>query len=316
MREHNLKTRIATGSATLPVAFAILVVQWITVASHDTQAWWGLPIAVVTTYLLMELNNRNALLRVRSRMVSATFVALLAAVPFLYHEARLLLPALMLAAAYFPLFSTYQKRDAAAGSFNAALLLSLGSIVWAPMLLLLIPIFIGLAVQLRSLSYRTFFGLVFGAFVPYWIVGGVALWRGDIDTVFLAFLASFIPDPITAESYLAMPLPHLVTCGFVVFFSLIAIIHFYRTAFNDKIKTRMYFDVFILVEMVLLIGLCAQPHLHPVLLPLLFVNSAPIIAHQLTLSRGRWANVWFAFFLVALVAILVYNSLAQHGVTA
>lgn len=307
MREHNLRTRIATGSATLPVAIALLVVQWTLVALRDETAWWGLPIAVVTTYLLMELNNRNALLRVRSRMVSTTFVALLAASPFLYHDWLRLVPALTLAAAYFPLFATYQRRDAAAGAFNAALLLSLGSLVWPPLLLLLVPIFIGLAVQLRSLSYRTFMGLVLGAFVPYWVYAGVAVWRGDIETAFLPFLAAFVPTPITSESYLSIPLPQLVTCGYVVFVTLFAIIHFYRTAFNDKIKTRMFFDVFILVEAVLIGGLCAQPQLHAQLLPLLLVNSAPIIAHQLTLSRGRWANVWFWICLLGLLVLLIFN---------
>lgn len=305
MREHNLRARITTGTFTLPVAVAIMVVQWLVVATRDVQAWWGLPIAVVTTYLLMELNNRNALLRVRSRMVSATFVALLTVSPFLYHNWLLLLPSLTLAAAYFPLFATYQSPRVASRTFNVGLLLSLGSLVWPPLLLLLVPVIISLGVQLRSLSYRTFVALLLGALVPYWIMAGIAVWRGNIDTAFLPFLAAFVPVVPTVSDYLDIPLPQLVTCGYVIFVTLIAVVHFFRTAFNDKIKTRMYFDVFILIEAVLVGGLCAQPQLHAVLLPLLLVNSSPIIAHQLTLSRGRWANVWFTLCLVSLVALLI-----------
>lgn len=310
MRERNLRTRIATGSFTLPVAAVATALLWIGSALTDEAAWTGLLLTGAVTYMLVELNNRNALLRERSRMVSTVYLAFMAGSPFLHPWSPAMLPAAAMAAAYFPLFAAYQSRRAAARVFNAALLLSLGSLVYAPLLLLLVGVFLSLGLQLRALSGRTFMALILGGAAPYWLFFGWAIWQHDLPWTLTALQAMFSLSP---PDYATLSLPELVVGGYVALLSLVAVIHFFRTAYNDKIRTRMYFYTLILVEAILAAAIALQPQRADVLLRLLMVNSAPLVAHHLTLARGRWANAWFAICLLGLAAVIVLNTVGFHA---
>ena len=105
MRERNFRTRITQGVYTLPAAIVISCLLWLTAGYDNITAWEGFGIVVVVTYLLAELNNRSTLLRIRSRMVSTSFVILMAATPFFYTWSVDMIPMLCLVAAYFPLFA-------------------------------------------------------------------------------------------------------------------------------------------------------------------------------------------------------------------
>lgn len=310
MRDRNFRTRIATGTFTLPVAAVLTALLWIGTALTDEAAWGGLAVTGIVTYLLVELNNRNALLRVRSRMVSTVFLAFMAAAPFLHTWSPDMVPAAALTAAYFPLFAAYQSRNAAARVFNVALLVSIGSLVYAPAIGLLVIFLFSLGAQLRALSGRTFLALVFGAVLPYWFFAAWGIWTHSAEWVGQWFVTTFSFD---MPDYTGVSLPQLAFAGYVGLLSLVAVCHFFRTAYNDKIRTRMYFYVFILVEFVLAAALAVQPQKSGVLLRLFVVNSAPIVAHHLTLGRGRWANVWFVLCLIGLVGLIVYNTIFYHA---
>jgi len=310
MRERNLRSRITTGSYTLPTAAIATAVLWAMVALRVDGAWGGLGLMCVTTYLLVELNNRNALLRVRSRMVSSAYLAIMATAPFFYVWTTAMLPAVALVAAYFPLFAAYQQPRAAASVFNVSLLLSLGSMAYPPLLLLVVIVFFGIVFPLRALSWRTFLALVFGVLIPYWFMAGFAIWEGHLDTAFLPFIAAFRFSP---PCYATLSLPERLVALYVALLSLVAIAHYIRTAYNDKIRTRMYFDVIIFVEVAIGIAVALQPQRADVLLRLFIVNSAPLIAHHLTLARGWWANAWFLLCLIALVAIVGFNAFTFYA---
>lgn len=169
MRERNFRTRITQGVYTLPAAIVIGCLLWLTAGYDNITAWEGFGIVVVVTYLLAELNNRSTLLRIRSRMVSTSFVILMAATPFLYTWSVDMIPMLCLVAAYFPLFAAYGQARSAGYVFHAALCVGLGSLVYPPMLLLAPVLLFSLAVSLRALSGSSFLALLFGLLLPYWL---------------------------------------------------------------------------------------------------------------------------------------------------
>ena len=73
MDDRGLRYRIITSSVTSIVALAVAIILWL--ASGNTaslNSWGGLAVTITVAYILLEMNTRNALLRVRSKMVSST----------------------------------------------------------------------------------------------------------------------------------------------------------------------------------------------------------------------------------------------------
>lgn len=304
MQESRLIKHITTGTFTLPATALAVCALWLIGGFADGRSWAGLAATGLTAYLLMELNNRNALLRVRSRMVSVTYLALTAACPALHGWDTAMVPALCLVAAYFPLFGAYQQKQTAAYVFHAFALISAGSLCYPPLLLFL-PVFcFCLAAQLRALSWRSFWAGVAGAALPYWFVLALAVWRGNFPAVFEPMAEAF---HFEAPRYAGLELWQAAAGAFVGVLSLTGIVHLLRKAYNDKIRTRMLLYAITVTEIFLLAATALQPQHFEVLFRLLTVNSAPLIAHYLTLARSRRMTLWFVGWLVMLAALFIFN---------
>ena len=81
MQKKDLRTRVTTGTYTLPAMTALTAVLWVAPDAGSWRLWAGLIAAAWTAFQLIELNNRCTLLRVRSRMVSVAFLGLLLVLP-------------------------------------------------------------------------------------------------------------------------------------------------------------------------------------------------------------------------------------------
>ena len=84
MEEHTWRKKIVTGSFTLPVMALLTLAVWPLHDVADRMQWAGLVMTGLTAYLIMEMNTRNALLRIRSRMMSVTYLLLMSVCPMLH----------------------------------------------------------------------------------------------------------------------------------------------------------------------------------------------------------------------------------------
>lgn len=267
----------------------------------------GLAVTLFTGYLLMEWNNRSALLRVRSRMVSVTYLVLMAACPFLHVSAVSLLPGVPLLLSYHTLSASYQKPRAEGEIFHAFLFMSAGSLVFPPLLLSLPLFFVSMQMQLRSLTWRTFFAGLFGLAVPYWFLVAWAVWNNRLDAA-LGSLPAF-PAVSGLPDYSALDTARLASAALVALFVLLSLVHIFRTSYNDKIRTRMIFYAVIVQEVLYLALLAVCPQWFDELFALLLANSAPLLGHYFTLARGRFMNRWFVVCLLAVVMLGAANYL-------
>ena len=70
------QNKAAESRSTLPIAALYGGVVWI-LAGLIQQQWWIQAVCyVIATFIIIELNNSNALIRIYSRMVSAAFIFL------------------------------------------------------------------------------------------------------------------------------------------------------------------------------------------------------------------------------------------------
>lgn len=293
MRERTLKNRLTASMWTLPVMAVAMLVSWMwRGAFTDNNRLLALGALAATGWLLAELNSRFALLRVRSRMVSASFLAFVVAMPWLFDATgSLAVVTVAVAAAWWPLFGAYDVRAAAGHAFRAALCVSLGSLFFPPLLLLLPVLGFCLMVPLRAAGWRVVAALVMGGVLPYVYWGlYVVLDIGRLMPALTAFSQTFDFSPL--DLYSLSP-ADVATLAALALMALAGTLHYVRTAFNDKIRVRMFFYVIICFELSTVALLVLMPRAHSVWTMLLALEVAPLVAHHLTLSRGRWGTVWF-----------------------
>ncbi|MCD8318446.1 MAG: hypothetical protein LUC45_06250 [Paraprevotella sp.] len=303
MRKNRFQNKVATSSATQPVAALISTLLWFSEGIHNYDLLWGWIICGLTTYVWVETNNANALIRIRSRMTSSIYLLLMGAAFGLHRFQESSLVVCLTLSSYYLLFKSYQQINAVVPIFHAYLCLSIGS-VFFPQLLYFVPFYLWYTiVYLRSLTWRTFWAAVIGLAVPYWFLAGYFFYLNGFDKFTDHFLKLTLFQPISINNYLHFDFLQVSMVVIVALFTIIAALHCIRTSFNDKIRTRMLLYLILTQEFLIALFLGFQPIHFDVLLGLLIMNSAPILAHYFALTSSRFSNSLFILFLVALAAL-------------
>ncbi len=306
MRQKGFRQNFTQSFATLPLVALVTAAVWMLPNLSSLRLGGGLLATALMTYVVIECNNRYHLLRVRSRMNSVVFLVLMAAFPTLHDLGLHLIPAAALLSAYFVLFRTYGQTRTQGTLFHTTLLLSLGSLAF-PQLIVVLPFLLFVAaVQLRALNLSAFGGALLGAVLPYWIYLAVQLALCDFDwTLVPAQLWEQLP-PLPTFAYTDVPLSHWVGYAAVIVPGMVATAHFFSSSYNDKIRTRQFLYALTVLQIPILLLTALYPEQRNTLLPLLIVVYTPMISHHLTLARGRMADVWF---ILCTLGVLVLTAL-------
>lgn len=152
----SLKNRIATSRLALPVAalYAIIIGLLGGFIQHQ-QYWLQFAGFVLTTILLMQLNNICVLIRIYSRMVSCIFILLTCCASFLLFSLTGWAVTFLYVLCYLFLFTSYQEENAVGKIFYGFAALGIASFGYVH-LLYYIPLFwILMKTNLMSWSVRT-----------------------------------------------------------------------------------------------------------------------------------------------------------------
>ena len=279
MRQKGFRQNFTQSFATLPLVALVTAAVWMLPNLSSLRLGGGLLATALMTYVVIECNNR-------------------------YHLH--LIPAAALLSAYFVLFRTYGQTRTQGTLFHTTLLLSLGSLAF-PQLIVVLPFLLFVAaVQLRALNLNAFGGALLGALLPYWIYLAVQLALCDFDwTLVPAQLWEQLP-PLPTFAYADVPLPHWVGYAAVIVPGMVATAHFFSSSYNDKIRTRQFLYALTVLQIPILLLTALYPGQRNTLLPLLIVVYTPMISHHLTLARGRMADVWF---ILCTLGVLVLTAL-------
>lgn len=305
MYSNTLRHRIASSTLTLPFCAVVAIVVWLMPDLRSLDLWLGLAAASVLTYILLELVNQNQLLRIRSRMISACLVVWLAATPFVHPIGWHFAPAIALIISLFLLFSAYQKERAEREVFHAFIFLMLGSMVYPPLILTSIILYVSMGFMLRILSFRSFMASLLGMMLPLWFAFVWLFLRDELPDA-LAYIMPWFTYQLPDYSQLSQSF--WVNVGFISFQLLLGYFHYYRTNFNDKIRIRMCMYTFVALSLVYLALLFLYPQDNVTIFLLLILCSAPLVGHYYALARGRSAmTLWFFLNVLLFVALGVYN---------
>ena len=285
----------------MPVAAIYAFVVWL-LAGLLPNAWWGqLVLFVLTAYLLVELSNRNALLRVRSRMVTSTFLVLSCIPVAMIGSFCGGVTSLCFIITLNILFGIDHGFSSMRGAYYAFLSLGVASLFFVQALFFVPLLWLLMATQLQALNWRSWWASVLGIITPYWLYSPWLLYQNDWQTAMAHFapLTHFV-WPI---DYSSLDVVQVMDLCFIGLLMLIGVVHFRFNRIEEKIRIRQLYGFFTSVAFFVVGYLMVCPGLVNPLLRILIVCASPLIAHLLTLSSSRLSNV--LFFVVLGLSILL-----------
>ena len=220
---------------TLTYLAAFMVIQ--VLLGHDT--WLQMALLAVSSVLMAELNNANALIRIYSRMVSCSFIVMTTAANFLLSSTNAGWAQMGLIVFFIFLLHAYQDGRATGWVFYAFATLSLASIPFVHILYLVPLLWIVLATNIMALSPRTFLASLLGLMVPYWFIGAYAIVFQHLDWLSSHFAA--LAHPGNVFDLTVIDDHQALTFIFLMILAALGSVHFLMFSYQDKIRTRMIY---------------------------------------------------------------------------
>lgn len=284
-----LQNRIAEGGFTLPVAAVYGFAIWLFYGLFPLSLWPQLACFTATVYILIELSNTNALLRVRSRMVSSTFIVLSCVACFLFTSLTSNIIQLCFVAAFFFLFHAYQDSHAAGRVYYSFICIGVASLFSVYILAFVPLLWILMGTQIQCLSIRTWLSSLLGLVTPYWFGLLWLVYIQDITPLTDHFAQLF---HLHWGGY-GFSLPQVCTLAFIALLCTGGIGHFWHYSYEDKIRIRLLFGFFTVMAVASFLFVIIQPQLFTTFLPVAILCASPLVAHLFTFTSSRFTNILF-----------------------
>ena len=314
-----LQNRIAESRRSLPVtavcAVAVLLLMPRSVPTHALMLAIG-------TFLMLIMNNSNALIRIYSRMVSCSYIVLnvmlttvfagyqpaepLTCIPGIIHCD---IVQLCLIAAYLIIFNAYQDKQSQGHAFYAFLLIGVASLFFVQILLFVPLLWLLMARNMMAFSPKICVASLLGTALPYWFAAAYCAVVGNTTP-----LTDHFTDMVrlcTAAELLAAagetPINTLVSLAFILLLTVTGMVHFVRNSYKDKIRTRMIYEMLMSVGVFAIILLLWQPQHTLMLTTVLSVGASVLTGHFIALTNTRVTNITFIIITVTAIALTAFN---------
>ena len=300
--KNRIQYNVASSEFTLPLCVILAAAMWwLPQQMFSVRCLLGLILCLLTTFVVMETNAQQHIIRIRTRMMSCVWLVLAASLSFMHPLGEPIVAAAFLCVSYLLLFRSYQRHRPQAIVFHAFLMLGIGSFCAPIMLAMAIPYFLYLAIFLRSLTRRAFWAGILGIIVPYWCYAVWCFVTGNLQSFLdrLTEMAQY--ENPTLEAITSMPFVWQVSAAVIILLSIVSIIHYLRTNYDDKIRVRMILYIYLSQTILLIAFLLLQPAHYQTTMALLVASASPLIAHYFSLT-GSWFSTFFFFLSLVLIA--------------
>ncbi len=270
---------------------------------HDI--WLPVVCIAISTLLIGEWSNDNALIRIYSGMVPCAFIVLSIISTGYYPSLSGSLVQLCFIVMLLCLFRAYQDHTATGWTFYAFFAIGIASMMFVQVLFFVPLLWILLFTKLQAGGLRTFVASLLGLITPYWLATAWLFYTEN--TTFLAthFMSLTHFEPVFASW--PTDTKTLLSFAFLFGLSIIGTIHFLRQKHYDKIRTQMLYELLIILNVFSIIFVVLQPIHADFLLRIITIITAPIIGHFLALTRTKITNIAFIAITLLAFALAIVN---------
>lgn len=299
------QNRIAESRWALPICSAYTLFICLISGLFSEGIWAQLALTAIATLLMVELNNRNSLIRIYSRMVSCSFLVMTMMTPHKIESIDGCIVSMCFVAFYLALCNAYQDKKATGYVLWAFAAIGVASIVWIQILLFIPVLWVLTATNILAMSLRTFVASILGVIMPYWFLSAYYIYIGDIMPIVdhIATIANFEPLFI----YKNCSINDFLPLCFIILLAITGSIHFLRTSYKDKIRTRMIYEMFITMTVATIVLIILQPQHANIATHMLIISTAPLIGHFLALTSTKITNIASLTFMAIALVITALN---------
>lgn len=256
----------------------------------------------INALLLAQFTTRFTMIRTRTSLPFLIFLFLMSC----WNETHLVngshIALTIFICSLFILFDMYRDRKASEQAFLSSFLISIGSILMNPLILLIPVCWIGF-IMFQSFSFRTFLASVFGVITP-WILflSGIYLLRPDID-----LLQLFNLYLNTEPNLSAISLPTIIYIVSLLIILIINLVGMYSNFHSDSIHTRTKLNfLFLLLISVFIIGI-AYFGQFVFFLPFIAFGYSLLISYAFTLKENNFFGYVFIIFCILNIVYVISN---------
>ena len=298
------QNKISESRFLLATVAVITVLAWFVSGRLDGDTAASLGVTAMTAYFLVELDTRNSVIRIYSRMIPASFLVL-STMTALFTETGFAATAFLFTLFLMFLFASYQDKTAADKVFYAFMCMGIASVLFVQILFMVPLMWFLMLNNLMSMGRRTFAASIMGVLVPYWFIGGYLLMKGDL---------SFFAEHFSQILYFGMPFdfsafstPQWVAFVLPVLLSATGMVHYLRSSNRDKIRTRMFLETISATNLMVIVFILLQPVHFVQLLPVLVVTASVLVSHFIVLTDTKVTNRAVAGIIAVVAAATIFN---------
>lgn len=250
-------------------------------------------------YLTGYYAEKHELLKTPTFLTSFFYVILCCCRPSLVSLNPVLFANIFIVLGINRLVEAYRKDVAFSEIFDMAFLFSLASLYYLPVLFLLPVLFISLLI-LRPFLWREWFVVIMGAVIPYWILGAIYYYRGELALLtskynFSGYVLFSSFSTFTPDTWLMVAL--------FVLLSVLSIFYFFSGNVGLKVKTRgallVYFWLAVFVVLaVLLSGLYS-----PVAFSMLAIPLGVFLTNYFLSFKKKWVGEVLMWLIICTVLV-------------
>lgn len=303
---YSLRQRIVSSPLTLIVGLLAAVGLWQVPYFEQPDSFYTLGVVLLTAYIMVNVVNSFGLIRQRSRLTTALLFVLLTLVSNTTTWTPYALLPPLLVTVFTCLMATTGERQAEMHIWHAFVALGV-MVAIAPLSVVVVAVaYVSLFVHFRTLRFRGLSASVLGLMLP---AIGVAVWALFEPIAVKVYLMMHYEQLMALPwlTYNHLTVGMLAVYGCIVLTTLPAMIHVLMDSGENRPQVRGAFGYFVALQVVLLIAASLLPELTMVWWPLLAVNSSPLLAYHLVLSRHPLTDLWFYVVLLLLVAAFLFT---------
>jgi hypothetical protein len=278
---------------------------------NNTPVWGkvlSLGLIIIQAILLIQINKKYLIIKERTYLPAFFFILLSSS----YVELQRLNPAIIagffLIFAIEKVFSTYKYTRISYNYFDVGLILSLGSLFYAPLGYFILFVWISLAI-LRPFHSREWLFPILGFIIPYLLLFAYTYVFHNSHFYYLDYIKTVLKH--AAPDFPYMNIAYYIFFGFLLFITIISSFYLTSTYHTKKIQNRKYFAIFLWLFIIsvgiFLIDSSAS-------MEILILIAIPLSFNLSDYFASNRSIIWGEFVFYILILLTIFNQLVAHQI--
>lgn len=257
---------------------------------------------LIQVFILNQLNKKYLIINVRTYLPAIFFIIITSSFIELQRINPAIFASFFLIMAIDRVFNSYRIKGLSYHYFEAAFIISIGSLFYPPAAYFIIFLWFA-AAQLRPFHWREWLFPILGLITPYILLTGYFYVFKQELFYFIDYLkTNFTYYHIETTNYFS--LPYMIFYGFILFITFIAIMHIFSSLFKKKIQARKSFTLFTWLLIISLAIFFFDASASFEMIYLIAVPMSFLLADYFAHLHSRvWGDIVFIFIFLNLIFI-------------